>query len=515
MGKVKSAVITAVLVAAIAVLAFFAFFSWQVPGSNGVSRYNSFISGIRLGGDLTGEASAVLYPDGVITAADYNFGMPEVPEGDEAADLTEEELAELKDKQKEYISRYVKRGDLYIDNDAITEYGEDGFKAHIQKDAEVLSGRLGEKGYSAYSVAVRDNYTIQVTVPTDFTYAAYKQYDTSARSDATTAISRTIQFLSYNGELSLRNGDVGKKQHNNILTPISADITTYFKNVTKYAVAGNYAVKVNLTQSGREQFRKISGTVADNSGEDKAIGFFIGDNQLLSLTVSSVIDENSFFITVDKAYAQDYAIILNSVVHGETLALDYNSDSVDIVYGSAALGGNAAIYFGAALLLIVAASVILSVLKYKRLGLVNAIMIAIYALTIITALLLIEIQFTIAGALAAVLGLALLCGSNFAVFEAVRRETKKGKTMPSSIKSGYKSMLTGVLDLHIILTVVSLMLALICVGELAACGLIFFIATVASYVLHWFTRFMWYVISSPVRNKFAFGGFTREEQIDD
>ena len=77
MGKIKSAVITAILVAAIVVLAFFATVSFKVPGSNGVERYNSFMSSIRLGGDLTGRASAVLYPDGVISAADFEAGKPE------------------------------------------------------------------------------------------------------------------------------------------------------------------------------------------------------------------------------------------------------------------------------------------------------------------------------------------------------------------------------------------------------------------------------------------------------
>lgn len=515
MGKIKSAIITALLVAAIAVLAFFSLFSWQVPGTNGVKRYNSFISSIHLGADLTGEASTVLYPEGVITAADYNFGMPEIPEGEEAEGLSAEELNELKDKQSEYIAKYVKRSDLYIEQDAIDEYGEDAFKANVKKDAEVLSNRLGEKGYSSYSVSVQDNYTIKVTVPTNFTYSAYKQYDSASRSTQTTAISRTMQMLSYNGDLTLRNSEVGKTQYDNILTPVKSEISDYIKSVSKYSMAGNYAVKINLTSAGRDRFRYITNSIVDNASDDKAIGFYVGDNQLLSLTVSSIIDESSFYITVDEAYAQDYAIILDSVVHGETLTLGYNSDNLSVVYGTAPLGENAAIFLGVAMLLVLVAAVAYSVIRYKKLGLVNVIMIAIFALTITIALLLIEIQLTLAGAFTAVLGLALMCGSNFAVFESVRGETKKGKTIQSSVKSGYKNMLTGILDLHVILIAVSLMLALICVGELAACGLIFFISSVASYVLYWFTRFMWYVISSPVKNKFAFCGFTREEQIDD
>ena len=87
--------------------------------------------------------------------------------------------------------------------------------------------------------------------------------------------------------------------------------------------------------------------------------------------------------------------------------------------------------------------------------------------------------------------------------------------MQASVKAGYKKTLWTVLDLHIILLAASLMFALIGVGEVAACGLVFFIATIASYVLYWFTRFMWYVISAPVKDKFKFCGFKREAYDED
>ena len=68
MGKIKSAIITAILVAAIVVLGVFATVSYTTPGSNGVGKFNSFISSIKLGGELSGNAEAVLYPEGVISA---------------------------------------------------------------------------------------------------------------------------------------------------------------------------------------------------------------------------------------------------------------------------------------------------------------------------------------------------------------------------------------------------------------------------------------------------------------
>ncbi len=497
MGKIKSAIITSLLVAAILVLAFFSLVSMQVPGSGGVDRYNSFISSINLGADVTGEAHAVLYPDGVISAEDYNFSLPEDA-----------------DKLEEYKNKYVEKGNVYIEKDVLDEYGEEGLKTKVANDAKVISKRFGEKGYSSYSVSVIDGYALKVTVPTNFTYAEYKRYDTSSRSDKSTLVSQAVRMLTYDGELTLRNSEVGKTGYDNILTPITADITTYFKSFVKYSAGTNHAVKVNLTKEGRELFKSISKLV-NTAENDKAIGFYIGENQLLSLTVSEEIDSSSFYISVNAEYAEDYAITLNSVAHGSKVELSYNSSEAQIVYANAPLGDLSAIMLGVSLLVIILACAVYSVVRYRLLGLINVLMISIYSLALIVALMLIGIQLTVAGALCAVLGLALMCGSNFALFEEVRKQTKLGKTMQSSVKAGYRKLLAGITELHIVLFAVSLLLTLVGVGELASCGFIMLIATVASYVLYWFTRFMWYVISSPVKNKFKFCGFAREDLNDD
>lgn len=505
MGKIKSAILTAILVAAIAVLAFFATVSFTVPGSDGVKKYNSFISSICLGGDLSGEAVSVLYPEGVISDADYKFGLPEDTESDE---------------YKEYVDKYENFGSVWIEKEILGEdnANKDKLIKDVKHDAEILSKRLGEKGYSAYSVAIQDDFTIVVTLPTNYSYAEYAHgdYSTSTQSDKQTFVSNTVKFLSYGGELSLRNSEVGVGQ-NNILTPITADVSSYFKGFSAFSRAGQHGVRVDLTKSGTELFEKISAQVSAASN-DKNIGFYIGDSQLISLPIEETISQESFLITVPTGAetASDYAIVLDSSINGETLTLDYGTENdLDIIYTSAALGGNAAIYLFCAMLAIVLAAIVYSAIRYRMLGFVNAIIILMYSLTIIVALLLIEIQLTVTVALFALAGLALLCGANFVLFEKVRKETEKGKTMQSAIKAGYKSLLKGILELHIVLVAVSLILALVCAGELAACGLIFFIASLASYLLYWFTRFMWFVVSSTVRDKFAFCGFKREELEDD
>ena len=74
MSKVKSAIITAILVAAIIVASLFAVISFPVAGSDGVQRIDSIASRITLGGELSGEAYRIIYPDGVIPKAQYERG---------------------------------------------------------------------------------------------------------------------------------------------------------------------------------------------------------------------------------------------------------------------------------------------------------------------------------------------------------------------------------------------------------------------------------------------------------
>lgn len=492
MSKLKSAIITALFVAAVVVLALFATISCMVPGTNGVKKYNSFISSISLGSELTGNAYATLYPAGVISSADY-----ELVAGD--ADNTQKD---------EYESKYVQRGGLYVDKDKLTtEDNEKEFKQSVANDAKILSERFGQKGYSSYSVAVVDDFAIRVTVPTGFTYAAYTGANTADRSDALSSVAHTIQYLMLDDKLTLRDG-TDYDTSNSILINVLDDVSDYFKSVSAYAVAGNYAVKLQLTDDG---FDKLNAALTAGDG---TAYFFIGKTNLnLTMTMGEELTEKTMYYSATKTYTEDYAIVLDSVVNGNLLANAYNSDGANsdtnIVATDSVYGKSAAIFMMCVVLLAIVGAIAFSVVKYKMLGLVNALMVVIYALVIVCATMLIGIQVTVAGMFTAILGLALMCFTNFRVFEAVRAECATGKIINSCVKSSYKKSLITFIDLYVVLLVASLMLTLIGVGEVAACGFIFFIATIASYVLYWFTRLMWFITSGMAKDKFKFCGFDK------
>ncbi len=323
-----------------------------------------------------------------------------------------------------------------------------------------------------------------------------------------TEISNTVQVLTINGIMSLR--DNTEYDNSNSLININDDFADFFSSVSYNQFAGQHAVQMNLTDEGFEKINKVLTSASEGTAY-----IFAGEQSLgLTIELGTALEAKTMYFTPSASSASDFSIVLNSIIGGGVITNSYNTDSAGsgtvLIASTSAFGDYAAIYLLVAVLLIIIAQIVLSVIKYKTLGWVNAIITVIYALVIVTSLMLIGTQLTIAGAFTAVLGLALLTFSNFYVFEAVRQQTKLGRVISASIKTGYKNRLFTILDLHIVVLIVSILMALICVGELAACGLILFIATIASYSLYWFTRFMWYVISSLAKDKVAFCGYSRE-----
>lgn len=531
MSKVKSAIITTLLVLAIAVAAFFAVISF--PVENNIKRLNSIASSIHLGADLSGYAYATVYPEGVITAEEYANINAEKYDGN--ADKKDD--AEAVDKKKDYAPV----GGYFYDK---TKYEDlDKLKADVASDAASLNARFGKKGYSSYSVAVEDGVAIRISVPTNYTYAAYKGYDTNAQNSDLSVANFVLSSLTAYGELTLRTTDTSITLSNDTaydtvkrgsddwveISKTSEGSKTYsladkykykdeteadyFKSVTSSTVGGVSRITFNFTDLGRTRFKEITTRAASSSS--KKIYFFVGDRSLVEFECENAINEKSLTLQSTNAeFVENSAITLNSAVNGGNLKLIYQ-DYKTALTTEAAGGENAALLTFIAAMVVLVGLCTLMIVKYKRLGAVVSLIAVAFALVIIYALYLLNIQVTFAVMITATLLTGLFMLGNVIVFAETKRMTESGRTMQASVKDAYKNVLWSVTDMHIVLVVVAILLATVGVGEVAACGLISLVGVVASYVLYWFTRFMWYVLSSPVKDKFRFAGLKRVVYEDD
>lgn len=510
MSKAKSAIITAILIVAILVAAFFAVVTLPIGKTQ---RLNSIASSISLGSDFTGYAYTTIYPEGVISSAEYGY-------------LSDEEKAS-----------YEKVGGVYVDKDEHSDIEE--LKKSVKEDAEKLSSRFGKKGYSSYSVSVEDGVSVKVSVPTNFSYAAYKQLNESDYSNELTYASSAISTLVASGRLTLRTTeqtitDSDSEEHTMYtdeytetatvsssytysLLGTNDDAADMFKGATASKLGTATGVTLKLTKEGREKFKEVTTYLSASS---ETLYIFVGNTQVVALTCDSAIDESSVTISysdtssIEGDSARNAAIIIDSAVNGGVLNETYR-DIESVSASTAEAGDNAAIFLGVACLIILAAVAAALIVKYKKLGAIMALICVLLTLVDVYALFLLDIQVTFAVTLTSLAGLGVYVVSNMLTFAQIKRFTETGRTMQASVKEGYKKTLTSVLELYIILLAAAILLATVAVGEAAACGLIAVVGVVASYVTYWFTRFMWFAASSSARDKFAFVGLKRTVYEDD
>ena len=518
MSKAKSTVITVLLALAIAVAAFFAVISF--PVSNNVKRLNSVASMINLGADFSGYAYTTVYPEGVITLEEYGV-------------LTDEEKGA-------YVK--VDGSDLFVEKE--THPDVDELKEAVAKDASSLNARFGKKGYSSYSVAVEGGVSVKISVPTNFSRSAYKGYDASSRSTALSTASAALSSITAYGQLTLRTTDTsinltdasgnsstwdltkkGKDKWVESATVSGSktyslteddDVSEYFSSITSRKVGSVATITFNLTKAGKEWFKDLTTRVLSSSS--KTIYFFVGDRQLVSFGFSdgdSPINRRSITLqSSDPATAQNSAITMNSAVNGGALSLNYR-DIETIKTSTASLGEESSLFLFVASIIVLVGVVALLTVLYKKLGALTSFMSLVYVLVEVYALYLLNIQLTAVVALVCAILLALFVISNVLVFTEVKRLTETGRTIQASIKEAYKNLIMTITDMHIVLVIVALLLTTVGAGEVAACGFISLIGVVASYVLYWFNRFMWFVTSSPEKDKFKFAGLKRVVYEDD
>lgn len=533
MSKAKSIVITVILALAVAVAAFFAAISF--PVAKNVKRLNSIASNIHLGAEYSGYAYTTIYPEGVITAEEYNGLVEEYLEKSEEGDEDAEDPA----------TQYTAVGGLFVSKDELSkrEYNDvESLKAKVASDADKLSARLGKMGYSSYSVVVEDGVSIKLSVPTNFTYAAYKSYDQTSRSEDLSLASASISSLTAGGKLTLRTTDAtisitneneeaksydmekrGKDDWTDTALVNGSktyslagkeDASAYFKSVSSRTVGKTSVITFKFTKEGREKFKQI--TTLASASSSHTVYFFVGDTQLVAFSdITAPVDEKSVSLQSNSAEsARNSAVTLNSAIEDGGLEVEYR-DIENVKTSTATNGRLAALLTFIACIVVLVGVAVLLIVKYKKLGALTAFMSVIFALVELYALFLLKIQLTPAVLFAALILLALFVISNAIVFGEVKRLTLGGRTVQASVKEAYKNVLMTVTDIHIVLVIVAIFLAAVGKGAVAVCGLLAVIGVVASYVLYWFTRFMWYVTSSPVRDKFAFAGLKRVVYEDD
>lgn len=278
----------------------------------------------------------------------------------------------------------------------------------------LIRGRLDRKGYMEAEVARQGEKRIRVDIP-----------GVEDAEQAINEIGQTAQlsFMDMNGQILLT----------------GADVKTAKKEVgsqTQNGVAEPY-VSLEFTEEGKEKFAKAT---SDNIGSVIAI---VLDDAIISMpTVNTAITDGNAMITggFTAVEAEDLAALIRAG------SLPFNLDVIEMNNIGARLGADALETGLTAGVIGVILVLIFMLVVYRVSGLAADWALIIYISLDLLVLSAFGITLTLPGIAGIVLSIGMAVDANVIIFERIREELTMGKTLRSSVNSGFSKAFSAILD---------------------------------------------------------------------
>ena len=501
MGKKKSVVLLVIYTLLIAVLCFIC----TVSFSYGTDNLYTFSSVMRMmekdadlglayganadaGAYLGGGYSAVYYPEGVISAKEYD---------DNIRDMSEEDAA---DYAADYVRYPGENGSVYLEKGiAANEDGtvQDSFKEAFASALSVVTERVAALRVDGARVENTGDYAIRVFLPAmmDGEYSA-------------------MTIFSYTGPFDLRCGTDESSAESVFNITSKYAMHDYVSSVRARSSGSAAYVEFDFTDLGRDALAEATAGAAETA---VTLYFYVGDTSVISLSVSETYDQNSLYIsgsyTAETASA--VAAVFSTALDGteEDLALTAG----DAYFHPALYGGNTVWMLYIAFGVLFVAMMAFFFIRYRRLGFVHLYTYLLFLFAMILCGWGISfVYLSVESFLAFLLASVLLCVSDAVCFESARKEYALGKTMASSVKTGYKKVFWKLFDLHVVVALIAFLVAAISVSALQVAAFVLGLATVFSGVATLaVNRFGWAVMMGTSKKQGAFCNFKREEVEDE
>lgn len=493
MGKKKSVVLMVIITIVLVALTVFAVVpSFWFPWDNGLKGWNGVTSFVDYGSDFNGGYYAYYYPEGVKSEAQYK---------------NDYEGKKDEDKQ-EFADSYLRHKGLYISNSEDFGMVKGGaisadFRETMLAARDVMSQRFAAKGYSSFRVSVVDDFALKVELP-----ASEANYEA------------TFDAFSNFGAVTMKLGET-------VLDELSGKDVNIRDYITGFSVGTQYAynyLQVSFTAEGRELMGAKKESLSASSAQDSATTLYIcvGDENIVPVYSDNILSDNSvkcaYLDSANKSQLDTIAILLNSALEFGELDVTFGEVTSEVrvaesIYGN---GGETAILL--ILAAITLASIIVSIVKYRKFGVISAYMTLSYLVVTTLCFAFISggvFEFTLGTAIMYVLGLALMNVLHGVTYKAIQKEFELGKTVDSSVSMGYKKTLMLNVDIYVLLVLASIALYIATGGVaiLASQALICFIAAAFCNLL--WGRFINYLYLACQKNKYAYFGFVREDDDDE
>ncbi len=290
------------------------------------------------------------------------------------------------------------------------------FAKGVEAHALRIKGILADNNY---------NSNVYTTLGTSLVMEIFDEYDTDAISDLISATNNKLAIRTENsttGEVYLTQDDI-------------EDAYAMENGYYGYTNTSRYGVYVKFTQHGKEQIKTI--TSGASSSSKKTLYFFIGDSLFQQLPVSEEVDQDYIFISGGstlntKDGADQYAGKLLSTKY------DYTFEQKSKTVIQADVAQRNLILSLVITAVIIIASMIMLIVRFKKLGLVNCLALIVGVLLQIIMLQAVPgIVITVQAFMGSVLTYVLGFGMIYYMLSKMAGEYAQGKKAHSSFKFGF------------------------------------------------------------------------------
>lgn len=307
-------------------------------------------------------------------------------------------------------------------------------EADMESVKEVYNTRLVGAGYTESRISLGDGGKVTIEIPTGSKESSDENASASAATD------EAAELLSQIAKLTFKDAD-----DNVVLEGTDVDSAQAIYGQPSQNANSQWYVQVQFTSEGSKKFADATAAAAAKSSPNNIIKICMDDTTVSSPRVSEKIDSDSCVIT--GSFEQAEASTLANQINSGNLPFEMKKISQETV--GAELGDDALPTSLKAAIIGIILVMIFMVWRYRLPGLIADLSLAIYIGLICLAMGAMRINLSLSGIAGIVLSIGMAVDADCIIFERMKEELAKGKTIRASVEAAFSKAFSAIIDSNI------------------------------------------------------------------
>ncbi len=247
-------------------------------------------------------------------------------------------------------------------------------------------------------------------------------------------------------------------------------------------------VSLEFDKEGAQSFAEATSRLASKTAaQDKVIFIVLDDKVISSPVVRTAINDGK--AVIEGGFDVNSASELATLIRAGALPVELKEVQTSTIGPTLGLESlDRSIYAGAIGLMLI---FLFMLIMYRIPGLIADIALTIYVLLVLGIMIALGVKLSLPGIAGLILSIGMAVDANVVIYERIKEELRAGKTLRTSIDSGFKRALSSVLDANITTLIAGLVLYYFGSGPIKGFGVTLIIGIIASMITAVFiTKFL-------------------------